>query len=115
MKVIDARSGKVMMIGDVADHGSGEFVRLIDIDEGFFSATAVIEIGFVDHSKDKIELEQLAPVLELAKGGVPIVEAARGYRLVTPGPIVTIRRQIPLVVRFFHPSFFMQKVAFIPT
>lgn len=43
MKVIDARSGKEMKIGDRVSYPGGESVRLVDVDPGLFSASAVVE------------------------------------------------------------------------
>jgi hypothetical protein len=34
---------------------------------------------------------------------------------VRPGPLVTIVREVPLQVRWLHPNYFMQHVAFLPS
>lgn len=81
MKIIDSRSGQVMVIGDVARYPDGEFIRLIDFDAGLFSATADLELGIADLG----------------------------------GRVVTIRRTVPLTVRWFHPSFLLQHIGFIET
>jgi hypothetical protein len=39
----------------------------------------------------------------------------RTYQHFVTGKLVTDRQQIPLAVRFTHPGFFLQKVAFIPS
>jgi hypothetical protein len=82
MRVIDARSGKEMRIGDVVTYGEGEKLRLLDIDEGLLSANAVVENTYLDIRTNKL---------------------------------VTQRSQIPLTVRFMHPGFLFQRVAFIPS
>lgn len=87
MRVIDARSGQDMTIGATVRYGGGEQLTLLDIDEGLVSATAYVERVYLDFSKEV--------------GG--------------EAPLITDRRQIPLQVRFTHPSFFLQKVAFIPS
>lgn len=84
MRVIDARSGKEMTIGDTVRWGGGEELTLLDVDEGLFSANAVVRETIKDFSK-------------------------------MGNPLVTLQRQIPLAVRFMHPSFLFQKVAFIPS
>ena len=88
MKVIDARSGKEMVIGDVVDYGNGERLKLLDVDEGLFSATAFVEHTHRDYS---VHVEVGKP------------------------PLVTRRAQIPLHVRWTHHRFFLQHVAFIPS
>jgi hypothetical protein len=95
MKVIDARSGRELRIGDTVDRGDGEKLTLIDIDEGLFSASAFVEWTYRDYSESR-------PLDELAH--------RRGL-----APLVSLRRQIPLQVRFTHPRYFLQKVAFIPS
>lgn len=82
MKIIDARSGEIMTLGKVVTYGGGEKIRLVDIDEGLFSARALVEETYRDHGN---------------------------------GKIVTARQWVPLAVRFTHPSFLFQRVAFIPS
>lgn len=89
MRVIDARSGAELRVGDTVDWGNGEFLTLVDVEPGWLSASAVIET------------------------------VERDYMSMTRGPalpkLITRRRQIPLAVRFTHPRFFLQHVAFIPS
>lgn len=80
MRVIDARSGRELKVGDIVDWGDGERLTLIDVEPGWFSASAVIETVERD------------------------LDAQR---------LVTRRMQVPLQVRFTHPAFFLQHVAFI--
>jgi hypothetical protein len=95
MRVIDARTGKELRLGDSVEYGAGERLTLIDIDEGLFSANAFVEWTLRDYSECR-----------------PLDELAQRRRV---PPLTTVRRQIPLQVRFTHPRFFLQKVAFIPS
>lgn len=88
MKVIDARSGREMRIGDTVEYGDGERLRLIDVDSGLFSASAVIETTYRDHGTR--------------------VEVGRP-------PLITRRAQVPMPVHWLHPRFLFQHVAFIPS
>lgn len=96
MKIIDARSGEVMTRGKVVSYGSGEQLRLIDLDEGLFSARALIETIHCDYTRT------------IQRPGDQGVHRERG-------PLVTTRQWIPLAVRFMHPSYRFQRVAFIPS
>ncbi|MCC7024606.1 MAG: hypothetical protein IT338_17395 [Thermomicrobiales bacterium] len=84
MKIVDARSGKAVQIGqtikypwtpEFQPHGP-EWIRLVDVRPGIWSASAIIQRG-------------------------------NGVRSET--------LEIPLVVRWTHPSYFLQHVAFLPT
>lgn len=97
MKVIDARSGREVLLGERIDYGDGEWIRLVDVDPGLFSASAVVETCFVDHSKSSFAG---------TRGSLEVVEK---------GPLVQMTQQVPLIVRWFHPRFFGQHVAFLPT
>lgn len=85
MKVIDARSGKEMRIGDVVNYPDGEWIRLISVDEGILSATAVIDTSEIAYPPGD------------------------GRKLVRR------TKKIPLGVRYLHPSYMFQKIAFIPS
>lgn len=80
MKVIDARSGQEMKIGDTASYPDGESVTLLDFYPGLFSASALVRIR---------------------------------YRAYPSNEIVTSTREEPLTVRWLHPSYRFQHVAFI--
>ena len=80
MKVIDARSGKELLIGQRVDWGSGEGIMLLDVSEGFFSAAARVRIT---------------------------TDNGRG--------LVTQEMDSPLVVRYLHPKFLLQRVGFLPS
>ena len=87
VKIIDARSGEVMTPGKVVVYGGGEKLRVVTVDErGLFKAQALIESTHRDYSKG--------------------IEAA---------PLVTTSQWVPLAVRFMHPSFPFERVAFIPS
>lgn len=92
MKVIDARSGQEMRIGDTVRYHHGEQLTLVDVDEGLLSCSAMVEHVFRD-------VTQIPP----------------GVSSIMNAPLVTKRSQIPLQIRLFHPSFFLQRVAFIPS
>ena len=89
MKIIDARSGEVMTLGKVVSYGGGEKIRLIDVDEGLFSARALIETTHRDY--------RVGPAIRDCT------------------PLVTSRQWVSLAVRFMHPSYMFQHVAFIPS
>ncbi len=84
MKIIDARSGEVMTPGQIVKYGDGEQLRLVDVDEGLFSAQAFVETTYRDHGK-------------------------------IDRTLVTTRSWVPLAVRFMHPSYLFERVAFIPS
>ncbi len=84
MKIIDARSGKVVTPGQVVTYGDGEKLKLLEVDEGLFSARALIETTHRDFG-----------------------QADR--------PLVSDRQWVQLAVRFTHPAFLFQHVAFIPS
>jgi hypothetical protein len=77
LRVIDARSGVEVRLGDTVRYGEGDFWRLLDLEHGLAWATAWID-GEYDGQ---------------AFGPKPL----------------------PLQVRFTHPGFFLQRVAFAPT
>lgn len=85
MKVIDARSGREMKIGDTIDWGDGERITLLDVDPGLFRATALVRITHRDYSCQ--------------------IDLGKAY--------VTITREVELAVRWLHPSYRFQHVAFI--
>jgi len=85
MRVIDARSGKDVQVGDVIDYGvtpaivggQREWWKLLDVKDHVFTAQALVEY----HQGDG----------------------------------TTWTRWSPLTVRFTHPAFMFQRVAFVPT
>lgn len=101
MKVIDARSGREVKIGDTIDWGDGEKITLLDVYPGLFSASALVRITYRDDSK-----AELAPI---GRDG----EGFRRVRVVKPGPLVTSTREEPLTVKWLHPNYMFQHVAFI--
>ena len=87
MKIIDARSGEVMRPGKTVTYGGGEKLRVVVVDEqGLFRAQALIESTHRDYSKS-------------------VREAC----------LVTTTRWVPLSVRFMHPAYLFERVAFIPS
>jgi hypothetical protein len=77
MRVIDARTGEEVEVGDTVSYGPDDWWKLIDVEHGWTSAKALVK-GQMD-----------------------------GQRF---GP-----KWLPLKVRFTHPGFFLQRVAFAPT
>ena len=96
MKIIDARSGEIMTPGKIVSYGGGEQLRMIDVDEGLFSARALIETTYRDYSRTERR---------------PSDQGARRER----EPLVTSRHWVSLAVHFLHPSYMFQRVAFIPS
>ena len=82
MKVIDARSGQEARLGVRIDYTDGEWVKVIDVEPGLFSAAATVETCMLD------------------------------YRT---GQLRTMVQQVPLQVRWTHPRYFLQHVAFLPS
>lgn len=107
MRVIDARSGHEVRIGQTIDWGDGESLTLLDVDPGLFSASAIVRITHRDESKAVYENDDSFGV----RAGAVVVP----LRVVKPGPLVTITREIELRVRWLHPAFRFQHVAFIPS
>lgn len=94
MKIIDTRSGEEMTIGQSIRHGDGESVTLLEIDPGILSARARVRIV---RRPDFLREDPRKP---------------GSFR---PAPLVTTDMWVPLVVRFTHPAFFLQHVAFLPS
>jgi len=83
MRVIDARSGQTLTIGQRVEYPDGEWLELVDVEPGVLSASAFIRTACRD------------------PGG--------------SGRVAVLSRQIPLTVRWLHPSFMFEHVAFIPS
>jgi hypothetical protein len=96
VKIIDMRSGEVMTLGKIVSYGGGEKICVIDVDEGLFSVRALIETTYRDYSRSESR---------------PSDQGARRDR----DPLVTARHWVSLGVRFMHPSYMFQRVAFIPS
>lgn len=94
MKIIDARSGRELKIGDTVEYDNGESFKLLDVDEGLFSATAFVE-------------QTLRVIDDLDDGRRP--------RVAKPARLITRCVQIPLIVRILHPDHLFRRVAFIPS
>lgn len=86
MKVIDARSGTEMHVGDTVDWGDGESITLLEVKPGWLSASAhVRRVG----ARDMLFNGAWQPV--------------------------TNTFWTPLQVRWTHPRFFLRHVAFLPS
>jgi hypothetical protein len=87
VKIIDARSGEVMRPGKTVSYGGGEKLRVVVVDEqGLFRAQALVETTYRDYSRTDQK-----PTL------------------------VTKTQWVPLSVRFMHPAYPFERVAFIPS
>ena len=51
VKIIDARSGEVVTQGKIVSYGNGEKLLVLDIDEGLFSARALVETTYRDYGE----------------------------------------------------------------
>lgn len=96
MKIVDSRSGAVMTPGKIVIYGNGEKLRVINVEERLFSARAFIERTCRDYSRTEQRSSD--------QGAVRARE-----------PLVTSTRWVVLDVRFMHPSYLFQRVAFIPS
>lgn len=87
MKIVDARSGEVMTPGKTVSYGGGEKLRVIFVEEkSLFSAQAFVETTYRDYS-----CSDQKPAF------------------------VKTSQWVPLAVRFMHPSYLFERVAFIPS
>ena len=97
MKIIDTRSGKVMTPGKVVTYDGGENLRVIDVKEGgLFRARALIERTHRDYSRTEPRASDQGAVRDR-------------------DPLVISRQWVSLDVRFMHPAYMFQRVAFIPS
>lgn len=116
MRVIDARSGNEMVIGQTVEYGDGEKLTLVDVDAGLFSATAVVEHTYRDFTKERREpTGETSEMVGIWADGQREVAYSPTFRVIEKEPLVTRKAQIPLAVRWTHPRFFLQHVAFIPS
>jgi len=81
MRVIDARSGQEMAIGERIDYQDGESVTLLEVRPGLLRAEAL----------------------------------ARTVHRTPEGRLATAQAWVPLVVRWTHPRFLFEHVAFFPS
>lgn len=88
MKIIDARSGKEIKIGETIVYSDEEYVKLLDVVSGIFKANALVQRKYPLKYKTGIHTD-----VGFAENQI----------------------WIPLVVRFIHPKYFLQHVAFIPS
>ena len=85
MKIIDARSGQEMQIGQTISYPGGESVTLLEVEPGIWSARARART------------------------------VSRDWSRAADGPLVVREDWGPLQVRWTHPAFFLQHVAFFPS
>ena len=85
-----------MTPGKIVSYGGGEKIRVIDVEEGLFSARALIETTYRDDSRTEHR------------------SSDHGARL-NRNSLVTSQQWVALDVRFLHPSYLFQRVAFIPS
>lgn len=82
MKVIDARSGHEMQIGETISYPEGESITLLEVEPGIFRAR---------------------------------VRVRRVVRMWPAHSLETQEARVPLQVRWTHPAFLLQHVAFLPS
>jgi hypothetical protein len=63
MKVVDARSGEAMNVGDTVRWGGGEWLRLESVTPGFFSASAIITTCEQDMNRRLVTRTQKVPLI----------------------------------------------------
>ena len=85
-----------MSPGKIVAYGDGEKIRVVNVEQGLFSARALIETTRRDYSRT----EQRAS----DQGASP-----------DRGPLVTSTQWVRLDVRFMHPAYLFERVAFIPS
>ena len=96
VKIIDARSGEVMTPGKIVSYGGGEKLRVIDVEQGLFRARALIETTLRDYSRTESRPSDQGAVRDRE-------------------PLVTSQQWVRLTVRFMHPAYMFERVAFIPS
>lgn len=84
MKVIDARTGQEVVVGQTVTYDDDEGITLLELETGLWSARARVRRIYRDPRT-------------------------------TPGGFRTSEAWIPLQVRWTHPRYFLQHVAFIPS
>lgn len=92
MKVIDTRGGDVMIPGQTARYPEGESLTLLQVEPGILRARALVRHVYRDLSK-------------MTTDGSSSLDC----------PLQTWEGWVPLVVRWTHPAFFLQHVAFLPS
>lgn len=88
MKIVDAFTGRTLQVGDVVPSPGGRSWKLLDTRDAFFRVWA-----FVSE----------VPDMGSSLAGVPRVPPELGPRW------------MELQVRFTHPRYFLQRVAFVPS
>ena len=115
MKVIDARTGTDIEVGQTVEYGDGEKLTLIDVEPGLLSASAFVERTYRDHTKSRHEpTGEFTEMTGTWKDGRTETARVPILRVIKQGPLVTSRAQIRLLVRWTHPRYFLKRVAFIP-
>lgn len=95
MKIIDARSGQEMTIGQTISYTDGESVTLLEVEPGILQARARARTVHRDMTK-------------LQSAGFGVIDMSKL-------PLITQEQWVPLTVRWTHPAFFLQHVAFFPS
>lgn len=90
-RIIDANTGKEVQIGGTFRNVDGE-VTIHEVEIGLFSGRALVSI------------DGSATVWMTPEGEIP-----------NPHPVNVDRKWGALAIRYTHPSYFLQKVAFIPS
>jgi hypothetical protein len=108
MKIIDARSGKEVRVGEtVIWENQPRLVGKWKFDENSAFKMSDFKKLPPASGKEGFTLHALKKISGKLVGDFTI------YAPTIPGG--KWRRDVPLLVRFLHPSYFFQRVAFIPT
>lgn len=99
MRVIDTRTGADLAVGTPVAHGDGESVTLLVVEPGILSARALVRSVYRDMSR--IDTDMVDPMT----GAIDTAQL----------PLVTSESWVDLTVRWTHPAFFLQHVAFLPS
>ncbi len=115
MKVVDARSGRVLEVGQMADYGRGEYVQLLEVEPGLFDARARVRRRYRDMSK-ALPCPGSMRYSPIVDGVANVLYPSFGWT-VDPesAPLVEDEIVVPLVVRWLHPKYLLQHVGFIPS
>ncbi len=97
MRVIDTNTGTELREGLVFKNVLG-WLKVLEIRPGFWKASARIQV-----------LEPNRTVLALQSDGTTVEQEVEPFH--QPGQVI----ETPLLVRYLHPSFLFQRVAFLPS
>lgn len=113
MRVVDARSGKTLTVGQRVDRGRGEWIQLLDVRPGILSASATVARAYRDmrYARELPGSCHVTAITDVDKGVIYPTE----QWAIDPesAPLVEDIITLPLLVRFTHPTYFLEHVGFI--